>query len=325
MQRVLPVPYFHVVFTLPCELNALCLRNPRVVYGLLFDAASRTLLQAARNPEHLGAQVGITAVLHTWGQNLMLHPHAHCVVTSGGLSADGTRWVKGRPSFLLPVKVLARLYRGKMLAGLQQARDAGELAFDGATAELADPARWATLRDQLYRKDWVVYAKRPFGGPEQVLRYLGRYTHRVAISNNRITAFADGRVTFSLKDYTKRGRRTCMTLDAVEFLRRFCLHVLPSRFVRIRHYGLLASRNLGTSFATARSILSPPPAADRPAAAAVAVQDAAEAWWERFQRLTGIDVMRCPHCGGRLVRRRELLPLTHGPPPAEPRAPPTAA
>lgn len=305
LQRLLPVPYFHVVFTLPAEINPLALRNKRVIYRLLFQAASKTLLQLADDPKHLGAQIGVTAVLHTWGQNLMLHPHLHCVVTGGGLSADGSQWVPGHQSYFLPVKVLGKLFRGKFLDALHRAWTKGGLALDGSTAELAHPRNWKALKDRLYRKDWVVYAKRPFGGPQQVFGYLGRYTHRVAISNHRIVDLADGKVTFTLKDYKRGGAKKTMTLDAVEFLRRFLLHVLPKGFVRIRHYGLYASRNVKTKLVAARQLLQPERSDTAPS---TDPDDGTplEHWWERFRKLTGVDVMICPSCGGRLFVKQIL-------------------
>lgn len=296
LERLLPVPYFHVVFTIPDTLNPLALRNKAVVYRILFDAAAATLLELTRDPKRLGADIGVTALLHTWGQNLLLHPHVHCVVTGGGLSTDGARWVPGRERYLLPVRVLGKLFRGKFLARLERAYRDGDLHLAGSTAELADPVAWVALRDRLYRKAWIVYAKPPFGGAEQVFRYLGRYTHRVAISNHRIVHVGDGKVTFTLKDYSDDARTRTMTLDAVEFLRRFLLHVLPKGFVRIRHYGLHASRNVNTKLAAARKHLGVPEPANNDATSEPT------AWWERFLENTGIDVMACPCCGGRLVR-----------------------
>ena len=306
IERLLPVPYFHVVFTLPDNLRPLALRNKRLAYKILFDAASQTLLQIARDPKHLGAQIGITAVLHTWGQNLLFHPHLHCVVTGGGLASDGTRWVAGRDGYFLPVHVLGKLFRGKFLDALHTAWKEDELDLAGSTAELNDPMRWASLKDRLYRKNWVVYAKPPFGGPEHVFRYLGRYSHRVAISNHRITEFDAGRVTFTLKDYKNDGTKKYMTLDAVEFLRRFLIHVLPKSFVRIRHYGLSAGRNVHTKLAAARELLDPQPAK---LTHSVPLPPEPCPWWERFRQLTGIDLMACPSCAnGRLTRRRALSP-----------------
>jgi hypothetical protein len=306
---LLPVPYFHVVFTIPDELNALALGNKRLVYDLLFAAASQTLKTIAGDDKHLGADIAFTAVLHTWGQAVLLHPHLHCVVTGGGLSADRERWVAGRARFFLPVKVLAKLFRGKLLAALEKARADDELRFGGTTADFADDQAWAAFRDRLYRKDWVVYAKPPFGGPEQVYAYLGRYTHRVAISNFRLVSLENGRVTFTLKDYADDAQIKTMTVSAVEFLRRFLLHVLPKGFSRIRHYGLYASRNVATKLQTARLLLErdgktcPPITATTPHAP----------WWQRLLERTGVDIMACPSCGGRLVRRCEVGPAAPHP------------
>ncbi len=301
--RILPVPYFHVVFTIPDILYPLVLRNKKVLYDILFKAASQSLIELSRDPKRLNADIAMTAVLHTWGQNLLLHPHLHCVVAAGGLSRDGTRWVKGNERYLLPVKVLGKLFRGKFLAMLQQARDDGELDFNGSTADLADPAVWARLRDGLYSKSWVVYAKPPFGGPEQVFRYLGRYTHRVAISNHRIQNIADGRVIFSIKDYKDSAKNKTMSLAGGEFLRRFLLHVLPKGFVRIRHYGLYASRNVNTKLATAMRLLKPDAVAKPKTETDEKTDEENQPWWERFFDMTGVDIMACPSCGGRLVRR----------------------
>ncbi len=255
LERLLPVEYFHVVFTLPEQLQPLALKNRRVIYDLLFRAASQAMLQLAADPKRLGAQVGFTAVLHTWGQNLLFHPHLHCVVTGGGLSLDGTRWVPARRGYLLPVKVLGKLFRGKFLAGLQEAYDAGELRLTGSVATLTEPAYFRELLTTLYRRNWIVYAKPPFGGPEQVYRYLGRYTHRVAISNGRLVSLENGQVRFRYKDYADGSKWKVMRLSAEEFLRRFLLHVLPKRFVVIRHYGLLASRNVSTRLKRCRELL----------------------------------------------------------------------
>jgi hypothetical protein len=212
LDRVLPVEHFHVVFTVPEEINPLILRNRAALYNLLFAAASRTLLELANDPNRLGAQIGLTAILHTWGQNLLFHPHLHCVVTAGGLSPDGQRWVSTRQGYLLPVKVLGRLFRGKFLAGLNTLYREGKLGFGGSTAELADPQVFVALRDRLYRQDWIVYAKAPVGGTEQVFRYLGRYSHRVAISNSRLLSLQDGIVAFRYKDYRDAGRWKVMHL-----------------------------------------------------------------------------------------------------------------
>jgi hypothetical protein len=255
LERMLPVEHFHVVFTLPEKLRPLVLRNQRLLYGLLFRAASQTLLALAADPKRLGAQPAITAVLHTWGQNLLFHPHLHCVVAGGGLSPDGTRWVSARRRYLLPVKVLAKLFRGKFLAGLKQVYDGGSLNLTGSTASLLAPQAFHDLLSALYRIDWIVYAKAPLGGAEQVYRYLGRYTHRVAISNTRLLSHQNGRVQFRYKDYADAGRKKVMGLTAEEFIRRFLLHILPKGFVRIRHYGLLASRHVATRLASCRRLL----------------------------------------------------------------------
>jgi hypothetical protein len=256
LERVLPVEHFHVVFTLPDILNPLMLRNKKATYALLFKAAAETLLQLAADPKRLGAQIGFTAVLHTWGQNLLFHPHLHCVVTGGGLAPNGDRWISARPGYLLPVRALSRLFRGKFLAGLQQLIDDDKLDFRGSTEELGDPRAFARLRRQVYEKEWVVYAKRPFGGAEQVFRYLGRYTHRVAIANSRLVSMDDEHVRFRYKNYATDAH-TVMTLDAEDFIRRFLLHVLPKRFVRIRHFGILAGRNVHTKLERARHLVAP--------------------------------------------------------------------
>lgn len=322
LQRLLSTEYFHVVFTLPDLLNPLALRNKRLLFNILFRAASRTLLELAADPQRLGAQIGVTAVLHTWGQNMLFHPHLHCVVTGGGLSADAERWVPGRKQYFLPVKVLGALFRGKYMASLQDAYKNGDLDLAGSTAELNDPVAWAGMRDRLHRTDWVVYAKRPFGGPEQVFNYLGRYTHRVAISNHRIVEVKDGRVVFSYRDYKDDAKKKLTNLGAVEFLRRFLLHVLPIGFVRIRHYGLYAGRNVHTRLAKAHRLLDP----DRNTADSAEASDPDEqSWWDRFFEQTGVDVMVCPRCGGKLIRRGMMRPCPESPIALTARAPPVAA
>jgi putative transposase/transposase-like zinc-binding protein len=253
--ELLPVPYFHVVFTLPTVLGPIALQNPRVVYGLLFRAAAETLQQIAADPKHLGAEIGFLAVLHTWGQNLEHHPHVHCVVPGGGPSLDGKCWVACRPGFFLPVRVLSRVFRGKFLALLSGAFKRGQLRFHGKLAALADPDQFRRQLAASAQTEWVVYAKPPFGGPEQVLKYLARYTHRVAISNQRLTALEGDTVEFLWKDYSHGGKQKSMKLKAVEFIRRFLLHVLPSGFVRIRHYGFLANRSCREKLALCRALL----------------------------------------------------------------------
>lgn len=257
--ELLPIPYFHVVFTLPHALNALAQGNPRVVYALLFRAATETLLVFGRDPRHLGGTIGVTAILHTWSQTLTQHLHLHCVVTGGALSPDGTRWVPGRSAFLFPVRALSVVCRAKFLDGLRCAHDAHRLAFAASTAPLTDPATWRRFLHTLHGQAWVVYAKPPFGGPERVLAYLARYTHRVAITNHRLVDLTDGRVRFQWKDYADRGRQKIMTLTGEEFLRRFLLHVLPTRFVRIRHAGLFGNHGRHARLDRCRALLGGSP------------------------------------------------------------------
>jgi putative transposase/transposase-like zinc-binding protein len=294
LERLLPVPYFHVVFTVPDLLYPLMLHNQRRLYDLLFRTAAATLLTLAADPSRLDAQIGITALLHTWGQNLLFHPHLHCVVTGGGLSPDGQRWLACKPRFFLPVKVLGKLFRGKFLAGLKEAYQAGLLSLDGSVAALADPKAFGRLLDACYGRNWVVYAKPPFGGPEQVFRYLGRYSHRVAISNSRLRGLDDTHVAFDWKDYADDHQTKVMRLAIDEFIRRFLLHVLPKGFVRIRHYGLLASVNVATRLEHCRRLLG---STDKPTA-----KRPAKTWFERVREWTGLEPMRCPQCQGPLTR-----------------------
>ena len=283
---LLPVPYYHVVFTLPAPVAAIAFQNKAVVYDLLFRAAVDTLLTIAADPRHLGARIGFTAVLHTWGSALTHHPHVHVVVPGGGLSPDGSRWIACRPGFFLPVRVLSRLFRRLFLDRLAAAHGAGRLAFHGDLAPLADPAAFAAHLAPLRRAEWVVYAKRPFAGPGAVLAYLSRYTHRVAISNSRLVGFDETSVTFRYKDYRRSGadRQQVITLATDEFIRRFLLHLLPRGFHRIRHYGLLAGSSRKASLGLARALLAvaPPPHDNEPE--------------------HPIDVRPpCPCCGGRMV------------------------
>jgi hypothetical protein len=299
-EHLLPVEYHHVVFTLPAEVSALALANPAAVYDLLLRSAAATLREVAANPKRLGATVGVLMVLHTWGQNLHHHPHVHCVVSGGGLSCDRTgkieampRWVACRPGFFLPVRVLSRVFRGKFLAGLRDAVDTAAVRLPGTLAEACAGAAWWSA---LHAKEWVVYRKRPFGGPEQVLKYLARYTHRVAISNARLLELRDGRVTFRYKDYAGAHAQKRMTLDAVEFLRRFVQHVLPKGFVKIRHYGLLANAQREARLALCRRLLLV-------ATVAAAVTEAPAGSIEPAQPRC------CPHCGGRRLVYAELDPV----------------
>lgn len=284
---LLPVDYFHVVFTLPHALNPLAQGNPRVLYTLLFRAARETLAAFGDDPRHLGGEVGGIAILHTWGQTLEQHLHLHCVVPGGALARDQARWISAKPGFLFPVRALAEVFRGKYLAGLQEAFHREDLRFAGSVANLADPAAFQTFVRTLRATDWVVYAKPPFAGPAQVLEYLGRYTHRVAISNDRLVSLEAGQVRFRWKDYARGSRVKTMTLSAEEFLRRFLLHVLPGGFVRIRHFGFLANRGHTAKLARCRALLAaappPGPAGPEPVAALML-------------RLTGVDIGQCPVC-----------------------------
>ncbi|MGD0522911.1 MAG: IS91 family transposase [Terracidiphilus sp.] len=284
-KELLNVGYFHVVFTLPHELSWLALHNQKVVYRLLFQASAETLLEIAADPKHLGAQIGFLSVLHTWGQTLQHHPHVHCVIPAGGLSPDGKQWIHPRYNgFFLPIRVLSRVFRGKFVAGLKRAFRKGELLFPGSLKALEGERTFAAFLRKLFRKDWVVYAKPPFGGPEHVLHYLARYTHRVAISNHRLIQLADGQVTFRWKDYAHGSKKRKMTITADEFLRRFLLHVLPKGFVRIRFFGFLANRRRRTQLAQCQQLLAAlPEPRSRPSSA------------------EPISTWLCPLCGGTMV------------------------
>jgi hypothetical protein len=283
--ELLPVPYFHVVFTLPAAVAEIAFQNKEAVYAILLRTAAATLRTIAADPKHLGAEIGLLAVLHTWGQSLHHHPHVHCVVPGGGPSFDGTRWIACRPGFFLPVRVLSRLFRRLFLDELRADFAAGELGFFGELAALAEPATFAHWLRQLRRAEWVVYVKPPFGGPEQVLAYLGRYTHRVAISNARLASVSHDQVAFRWKDYRHHGRSKVMTLGAHEFIRRFLLHTLPDGFHRIRHFGFLANRHRAAKLALCRRLLDMPP----PEPAADPVDDALP------------PPERCPCCGGAMI------------------------
>jgi len=299
-EDLLPIPYFHVVFTLPSELNPLVAMNRKVLYDLLFRSVSETLLELAHNPKHLGARIGMIGILHTWGQNLMDHPHIHCIVTGGGLSSDGSRWISCRKGFFLPVRVLSALFRGKFLDLLKKCFTSGDLLFPGRINYLQEPKTFESFRGLLYPKKWVVYCKPPFNGAQGVLQYLGRYTHRIAISNNRILAIQDGQVSFLWRDYADGNRLKTLTLKADEFIRRFLLHVLPDRFVKIRHFGLLANRNCQDNIALCRKILG-----DGKTVTKENVRQ--ETWQEQLLRICGIDVTTCPVCQKGRMFRKELL------------------
>jgi Putative transposase len=295
------MPYFHVVFTLPSDLGPIALYNPRQVYGLLMQAAAETLLELAADPKHLRAKIGVLTVLHTWGQNLALHPHVHCVVTGGGLSPDETTWIGCPDRYLLPFQILSRVFRGKFLAALHNTFKRGQLHFGGELGTLADPKQFDNLLSASVRTDWVVYVKPPWGGPELVLKYLARYTHRAAISNRRLVSLEDGRVSFRWKDYARGGRHRTMMLAAIEFVRRFMTHVLPSGFVRIRHYGILANRHRREKLAWCRELLRVTPTTDSNLTDPITTP-------EPTAPLTPIQV--CPICSaGRMIVIAELPPM----------------
>lgn len=309
-EYLLPVSHFHVVFTLPAELRPLLLRNPRLLYGLLFSTATQTLLDFGRDPKHLGAQLGITAVLHTWSRTLAYHPHLHCIVTGGGLSLDQERWVPThqRGRFLFPVKALAKVFRARFLCAVRQLYQRKALNLSGPCTPWQQGPAFDALLQALYMQDWHVYAKRPFGGAEQVYAYLGRYTHRVGLSNHRLRDVSDQGVRFA----TKQGQQC--TLTPLEFLRRFLLHVLPTGFVKIRHYGLFAGSNVKTKLVRAQRLLTPPRATPSPAVEALplaqpSLSPAAQAealhpgLVAEVLRLTGQDLTRCPQCRQGLLRR----------------------
>ena len=311
--ELLPVEYFHVVFTVPQEIAALAYQNKKVVYGILFRATAETLRTIAADPKHLGAEIGFLAVLHSWGQNLLFHPHLHCVVPGGGISPDGQRWIACRPGFFLPVRVLSSLFRRLFLEDLQAAFDHGQLQFFSSLEPLPDPKAFAHYLAPLHQVDWVVYAKPPFGGPEQVLNYLGRYTHRVAISNNRLLDIDDGKVTFRYKDYRHQGHPKTMTVEADEFIRRFLLHVLPDGFQRIRHYGLLAPRYRQAKLALCRQLLlllgvvvtltGIVPPQDKPD------------YRDVYEKLTGPSLRDCPVCHRGQMVVIAILPSSDRAPP----------
>lgn len=298
--ELLPVDYFHVVFTVPAAIADLCLRNKEIVYGILFRATVQTLLTIARDPQRLGVETGFFAVLHSWGQNLHFHPHLHCVVPGGGLSPDGERWIDARRRFFLPVRVLSALFRRLFIQALETAFRQGRLRFPGALSGLSAPTAFRCFLSQLARSQWVVHAKPPFGGPAHVLEYLGRYTHRVAISNSRIVGLHNGNVSFRWKDYRDpRQPQKVMTVSAQEFIRRFLQHALPAGFQRIRYYGLFANCHRATKLQLCRSLLIrhrsdllPLPAGDSGTSTSA--------------RPAGI---RCPQCGGLLIRWLELEPV----------------
>src|ERR1700751_648982 len=290
-KELLPTRYVHVVFTIPRHLAPLALQNKKVIYDLLFRTSAETLLEVARDPQHLGAEIGFFSVLHSWTQKLEFHPHVHCLVPAGGLSADGTRWIKPRYGFFLPVEVLGRVFRGKFHEALKRAFHDGQLNFQGDLKLLAQPRTFAAWLRPLFRKDWVVYAKPPFGSPQQLLRYLGRYTHRVAISNHRLVSFADGTVTFHWRDSAHNSEQRLLPLSVDEFLRRFLLHLLPRGFVRIRNFGFLANRRRATTLPLCFQLLGSAPHAEPE----VTTASSNDAWL-------------CPKCGGPMLVIERLTP-----------------
>ena len=293
-RELLAVPYVHVVFTLPHALAPLALHNKKLLYALLFRASAAALLEIAADPKHLGAEIGFLSVLHTWGQNLLHHPHVHCVIPAGGLSPNHKTWVRPRYRFFLPVKVLSRVFRGKLVAGLKRAFRKGELCLPGVLQPLAQDKSFRSFLRTLFRHDWVVYAKPPFGGPQHVLHYLARYTHRVAISNHRLVGLADGKITFRWKDYTHGNQHRLMTLTAEEFLRRFLLHTLPRSFVRIRSFGFLANRRRAALLPLCENLLAPNPR-PRPSSPETTQAGKPPTW-------------NCPLCGGPMVVIERLTP-----------------
>jgi Putative transposase/Transposase zinc-binding domain len=305
--ELLDVPYFHVVFTMPQEIEVIAFQNQVLVYDILFRAVSETLRRIAADPKHLGAEIGFLAVLHTWGQTLLHHPHIHCLVPGGGIAPDGQSWIACRPGFFLPVTVLSRMFRGLFLHYLEEAFAAGELSFFAAYRHLHEPAAFRRYLAPVHGTEWVVYAKRPFAGPAQVLDYVGRYTHRVAISNNRLMSMDNGNARFRWKDYRDGNRQKTMTLDGGEFIRRLLIHVLPDGFHRIRYYGFLGNCHRTRKLERCRELLGmvPPRPVDPPAD-----------YRDRFEALTGRSLRECPHCQtgimvviGCLARLRECTPV----------------
>ena len=294
-RELLPTPYVHVVFTLPRRLAPLALQNKKLIYSLLFRTCAETLLEVARDPRHLGAEIGFFSVLHTWNQKLEHHPHVHCVVPAGGLSPDHQRWIHSRYRFFLPVKVLSRVFRGKFIAGRRRAFAKGQLGFHGNLKLLAQPKVFSSFLRQLFHQDWVVYCKRPFGGPQHVLHYLGRYTHRVAISNHRLVSLEGSQVTFRWRDSAHGNQQRLMTLSVDEFLRRFLLHLLPSGFVRIWHFGFLAHRRRAASLPLCFQFLGPPTDSQ-------ATQEPKRGDDEgRSITLPSTSSWSCPQCGGPMI------------------------
>ncbi len=304
MAELLPVPYFHAVFTIPHELNPFVLRNKKAMYAILFRSVKETLLTLADNSKWLGASIGLIAVLHTWGQNLMEHPHIHCIIPAGGLSRDGMRWIPCKGQFLFPFPVMKKLFAGKVLDYFRQAVREGEILMHGTLGEYEDRAVFDNFVRELYRKKWVVFVKQPFAGPASVVKYLGNYTHRTAISERRITGVSAESVSFCYKDYRDNAKQKEMTLDPVEFIRRFMLHVLPKGFMRIRHYGLLSSRGREKKLPLCAVIFSSMRERRK-------IKVGPKPWYERYRELYGRDPRICKNCGqGIMMKVAKIEPLS---------------
>jgi len=305
-KEMLPTSYFHAVLTVPQGVRPLALRNQKVVYNLLFQSASETLTQLAKDPKHLGAEIGFIAILHTWTQTLIDHPHLHCLIPGGGLSPDGKRWISSREDFFLPVKVVSALFRGKFLDGLKKAYEAGELTFAGQIEGLKEASAFKAYLNELYNQEWVVYCKPALRNSQKLMDYLGRYTHRVALSNDRLVKIEGNQVTFRWRDSADNNKIKWLTLEAFEFIRRFLLHVLPDQFVKIRYYGILSHRNRKRKLLLCKKLLGiwtgkEPEEAPK------------ETWEELLTRITGIDPRVCPHCGkGKMIRKEILAPCSAG-------------
>ncbi len=308
MKDLMPIQYFHIVFTIPSELNALALQNKKLLYSILFKASSETLIELSRDYKHLGAEIGFISLLHTWGQNLMDHPHIHSIVTGGGLSLDSSKWVSCREDFFIHVKILSRVFRGKFLDCLKKLYYSNKLNFSGQISDLGSRQEFKILIDTLYKTEWVVYSKPPFKNPQHVLKYLANYTHKVAISNSRITDLKDDKVSFKWRDYKDNNKNKLMTLDAFEFIRRFLLHVLPNGFVKMRHYGILSNRNRKTKLEKCKNLLGVP--AENNLNSKVK-----ETWQELLLRISKVDSRICPCCKkGYMVLTETIFPHSGSPP-----------
>jgi len=301
---LLPVNYYHIVFTIPSELNQIALRNKKEIYNLLFKASSESLLELGKDPKYLGAEVGFISILHTWGQNLMEHPHIHVIIPAGGLSLDQGRWISSRKKFFIPIKVISSLFKGKFMNYYKKACINGKIKFEGELEVLNKKNNNQSLINGLYEKQWVVYIKEPFSNPTKVIKYLGRYTHRVAISNQRIVNIREGKVSFKWKDYADKSKNKIMVLDGEEFIRRFLLHILPENFMKIRHYGILSNRRRKTKLGKCQEIFK------------IKQEPVVKiSWQELLLKLKGIDVTICPSCGkGQMVRKELLVPRACSPP-----------